>query len=90
MQIDSPQSLGRAVRATRKQLGLTQPELAMAAGTSVRFIVEVEKGKPTCQVGKVLTVLATLGVTLGLKPPPGITLEPTIDPGRNPSDAADA
>lgn len=90
MRIDSPLSLGRAVRAIRKQLGLTQPELAMTAGTSLRFIVEVEKGKPTCQIGKVLTVLATLGVTLDLNPPPGITVEPTTGPGKETSDAADA
>ncbi len=90
MRIDTPQSLGRAVRTIRKQLGLTQPELAMTAGTSVRFIVEVEKGKPTCQIGKVLTVLATLGMTLDLRPPPGITDEPTADPSKGLSDAADA
>lgn len=90
MRIDSPQSLGRAVRVIRKQLGLTQPELAMTAATSLRFIVEVEKGKPTCQIGKVLTVLSTLGVTLDLKPPPGITDETTAGPGRGLSDAADA
>jgi y4mF family transcriptional regulator len=89
MRIDSPQSLGRAVRAIRKQLGLTQPELAMTAGTSLRFIVEVEKGKPTCQLGKVLTVLATLGVALDLSPPTGVTVEPTGGMDKGPSDATD-
>lgn len=90
MRIDSPQSLGRAVRAIRKQLGLTQPELAMTAGTSLRFIVEVEKGKPTCQLGKVLTVLATLGAALDLSPPAGVTVEPTGGPGKGPSNATHA
>ncbi|MBM3483733.1 MAG: helix-turn-helix transcriptional regulator [Alphaproteobacteria bacterium] len=90
MRIDSPQSLGRAVRAVRKQLGLTQPDLAMTAGTSLRFIVEVEKGKPTCQIGKVLTVLATLGIALDLSPPSGVTVEPAPSLGKGPPDATDA
>ncbi len=90
MRIDSPQALGHAARAIRKQLGLTQSEVAMTAGTSLRFIVEVEKGKPTCQLGKVLTVLATLGVTLDLNPPTGVTIQPTGGTDREPSDATDA
>jgi y4mF family transcriptional regulator len=90
MRIDSPQSLGRAVRAARKQLGLTQSELAMTAGTSLRFIVEVEKGKPTCQIGKVLTVVATLGMALDLSPPADLTVEPSGQPGGGSSDAAEA
>ena len=36
----------------------------MACGTGLRFIVDVEKGKPTCQTGKVLQVLQTLGIDL--------------------------
>ena len=90
MRIDSPQSLGRAVRAMRKALGLTQPELALTAGTGVRFIVEIEKGKRTCQIGKVLTVLATLGATVELGPPAGVDIGPeTARRGGRP-DAADA
>lgn len=45
--IRSPQQLGDALRAARKQLGLTQSQLALAAGVGVRFIVELEAGKPT-------------------------------------------
>jgi len=41
----------------------------MTSGTGLRFIIEVEQGKPTCQVGKVLTVLNTLGVTMNFTPP---------------------
>ena len=43
--IRSPQQLGDALRAARKQFGLTQPQLALAAGVGVRFIVELEAGK---------------------------------------------
>ena len=59
--IHSPKQLGQALRATRKQLGLTQPQLALAAGVGVRLIVELEAGKPTLQLEKVLQVIYVLG-----------------------------
>ena len=59
--IRSPQQLGDALRAARKQLGLTQPQLALAAGVGVRFIVELEAGKPTLQWESVLRVIDALG-----------------------------
>jgi predicted transcriptional regulator len=51
-------------------MGVTQEQLATAAGTGLRFIVDLEKGKPTCQIGKVLTVLQTLGIRITLTAPP--------------------
>ena len=45
--IRSAQQLGDALRAARKQLGLTQPQLALAGGVGVRFIVDLEAGKLT-------------------------------------------
>lgn len=59
--IRSPQQLGRALRAARKQIGLTQPQLALAAGVGVRFIVELEAGKPTLRLENVLRVIDALG-----------------------------
>jgi y4mF family transcriptional regulator len=59
--IRSPQQLGRAVRAARKQLGLTQPQLALAVGVGVRFIVDLEAGKPTLRLENVLRVIDALG-----------------------------
>ena len=59
--IHSPEQLGQALRAARKQLGLTQPQLALAAGVGVRLIVELEAGKPTLQLEKVLQVIDALG-----------------------------
>jgi len=61
--------IGELVKATRKSLAVTQKDLAMTSGTGLRFIIELEKGKPTCQLSKVLTVLNTLGVTVKLTPP---------------------
>ncbi len=71
--IDTPASLGDAARAARKQLSLTQPQLALAAGVGVRFIVELEAGKPTLRLETLLRVLHALGGSLhvdGLPTPP--------------------
>lgn len=55
-------TIGESVRRARKELGLRQDELAAAAGVGVRFLVELERGKPTVQLGKVLSVLAAVGL----------------------------
>ncbi len=64
MKTQTPTQLGAAIRSRRKQLKITQKELAMACGTGLRFIVDLEKGKPTCQVGKTLQVLQSLGLAI--------------------------
>lgn len=63
------EAIGNLVKNTRKQLGINQKDLALSAGTGLRFIIDLEGGKPTCQLGKVLTVLKTLGITAHLIPP---------------------
>jgi len=60
------QTLAEKIKTTRKAMGATQEDLALTAGTGVRFIVDLEKGKPTCQIGKILTVLNTLGIDITL------------------------
>jgi len=62
----TPEELGRFVKKERKAMGLTQAELALTSGTGMRFISDLENGKPTCQIGKTLTVLKTLGLRLTL------------------------
>ena len=62
--IKNAEDLGRVVRETRKAQKLSQDDLAGMAGTGRRFIVDLEKGKKTVQFGKVLRVLATLGVSV--------------------------
>jgi len=59
--------IGQLVRETRKKLGVTQRNLALTSGTGLRFIIELEQGKPTCQLEKVLTVLKTLGLKLTIE-----------------------
>jgi y4mF family transcriptional regulator len=63
--------LGQIVRHERKAQGLRQAELAAAAGVGIRFIVDLEAGKPTLQLEKVLHVLATLGCNVIIAPPTG-------------------
>lgn len=65
----TPKDLGKIVRDTRKKLGVTQKDLALTSGTGLRFVIDLEKGKETCQIGKALTILQTLGIKLLLTPP---------------------
>ena len=66
----TPADIGRIVRTTRKAAGLRQDELAGAAGVGLRFLVELERGKPTAQIGKALQVLQALGCSFDIAPPP--------------------
>jgi y4mF family transcriptional regulator len=59
--------IGVIVQKTRKAQGLTQPQLAMACGTGVRFIVDLEAGKETCQIGKALNVMQMLGLGVEIR-----------------------
>jgi y4mF family transcriptional regulator len=61
--------IGEIVRKARKSLGVTQKALALTSGSGLRFVIDLEKGKETCQLGKVLTILNTLGVGISLTPP---------------------
>ncbi|MCY3837597.1 MAG: helix-turn-helix transcriptional regulator [Gammaproteobacteria bacterium] len=65
----TPAEIGDIVRATRKATGLRQYELAGAAGVGLRFVVDLEAGKPTAQIGKVLQVLDALGCSVDIEPP---------------------
>ncbi|AWV05100.1 transcriptional regulator [Burkholderia cepacia] len=57
-------ALANLIRAVRLQQGFTRDELANATGLSPKFISQVEAGKPTAQIGKVLLLLGELGVSL--------------------------
>jgi y4mF family transcriptional regulator len=65
----TPAQIGAVIRSTRKALGVTQRDLALTSGTGLRFIIELEKGKETCELGKALRVLHTLGIEMTLFPP---------------------
>lgn len=62
--IPNPDELGRIIRESRKDQGLTQEQLAGMTGTGRRFIHDLESGKDTVQLSKVLLVLGALGIAL--------------------------
>lgn len=68
--ITTSQAYGAQIRQKRKALDLTQDELAERCGVGVRFIVDLESGKPSCQLGKALTVAAEVGLRLEDVPAP--------------------
>lgn len=61
-------ALGRQLRDRRRALGLTQEELADLAEVSLRFVHQVEHGKPGSRLDKVLAVVRVLGLRLELLP----------------------
>jgi y4mF family transcriptional regulator len=65
----TPAAVGEIVRSTRKACRMRQDELAGAAGVGLRFVVDLEAGKPTAQLGKALQVLAALGCSVEITPP---------------------
>lgn len=72
VQIHDAAQLGGYVRAVRKAQGLRQDEVGRLSHT---FIGDLEDGKPTAQLGKVIDVLSELGVKLHLELPERMDLE---------------
>ncbi len=66
MKIRSIRNLAAAVRGRRRDLGLTQAELAVRAGVSRKWVYEFEAGKPTAELRLILRTLDVLGLTLEL------------------------
>ena len=53
---------GALVRERRKHLKMTQEDVALASGVSRRFIIELESGRITCELGRSLVVAAVVGI----------------------------
>jgi len=66
--ISTAKDVGHCVRARRKAQGATQAEFASLCGVGARFISDLENGKPTVELGKVLKVLKCLGLELSIRP----------------------
>ena len=64
MQILSAVDIANIVKQRRKQLNLTQAQCAAFCGVGNRFFSELENGKDSLHLGKVLNVLQMLGVNL--------------------------
>jgi HTH-type transcriptional regulator / antitoxin HipB len=62
MWVKSPQELAQVVREQRKRRGLSQQRLAELVGVSRQWIVALEQGKPTAELGLVLQALSAIGL----------------------------
>ncbi len=67
--IENSEMLGRKIREIRRKQGVTQAQVAGLANTGVRFVGDLENGKKTCQIGKMLKVLDVLGVVMLIRDP---------------------
>lgn len=65
----TPSEFGRIIRENRREQGLRQAQLAAAAGVGLRFLIELERGKPTAQLGKALAIASALGCRVAITPP---------------------
>jgi transcriptional regulator with XRE-family HTH domain len=57
-------AFGSLIRSRRKALNMRQDQLALATGVGRRFLIELEAGKPSCQLGRSLLVAEVLGAGL--------------------------
>jgi len=62
MELNDAKSFGKAIRAARKKQGISQTQIAAVANTGVRFISDLENGKPSVQLDKALKVAWLLGI----------------------------
>lgn len=65
----SSEAVGKLVQTERKRQGLTQLQLAGLANTGIRFVSDLENGKGTVQMQKLLAVLTALGLGLYVHSP---------------------
>ena len=67
MRMRTATDLGAFIRERRTKLGMDQITLAKKTGTSRKWLVEVEQGKPRAEIGLILRTLKSLGVYIDLK-----------------------
>ncbi|MDX8128075.1 helix-turn-helix domain-containing protein [Methylomonas sp. OY6] len=66
--VNSPTTLGAAIRAARTQAGMRQEDAALSIGVALQTLVDIEAGKPGVSIGKILQVAQGLGVSLLVVP----------------------
>lgn len=64
MTVSTPAEIGALIRDERIRQHLTQTDLAGLADVGITFISQLENGKESAELGKVLGVLAMLGIDL--------------------------
>jgi y4mF family transcriptional regulator len=70
--IRSVEDIGLVLRAVRKSSGVRQDDLAATVGVSKQFTADVERGKPTVQMGLVLRLLREMGISLSADIPDAV------------------
>jgi transcriptional regulator with XRE-family HTH domain len=75
LQIKSVSDLGLVIRAVRRQSDVRLDDLAATASLSKQFVSDVEHGKPTVQMGRVLHLIEELGIQLEVDIPPAAAKE---------------
>lgn len=73
---EAAQVFGALIRSRRKALKMRQDQLALATGVGRRFLIELEGGKPSCQLGRSLLVAEALGIR-------AVTLQAAAYPAAN-------
>lgn len=73
--VENTQLIGKIARAVRKQQQIRQDDIGEMIGSSPRFVGEVEKGKSTAEIGRVLKLLTELGIVVELDLPCDIDLD---------------
>ena len=76
--LQSPEDIGVAIKAIRRSLKIRQDDLAMIADVSPGFMLKLESGNPSVNLGKVLSVMAALGIELELRVPPEVRPESVL------------
>lgn len=68
-EIQNIKQLSALVRQTRKAQGVSQTVLAQASNVGLRFVGDIERGKPTIQFDKLMAVLTSLGIAVRVELP---------------------
>jgi DNA-binding XRE family transcriptional regulator len=61
--LEMARAFGSLIRSRRRALNMRQDQLALVTGVGRRFLIELEAGKPSCQLGRSLLVADALGLT---------------------------
>jgi len=77
---DAALAFGSLIRSRRKAMQMRQDQLALVSGVGRRFLIELESGKPSCQLGRSLLVAKALGLNLVDILTSGVALQSTTAP----------
>ena len=69
LEINEMTQIAEVVRKTRKKQKVSQTILSQASNVGLRFVGDIERGKPSVQFDKLLAVLTSLGISLKLELP---------------------